>query len=91
MDLTIIDQYGLPIAMVIAFGWYIYRQNIWIQKELEGDMENSFLRLEQIIVELINQQKKTQLELSEIKGYIGGIEKIISRLSGNGLSKKRND
>ena len=87
MDLTLIDQYGLPIAMLVAFGWYIYRQNIWIQKELEGDMENSFLRLEQIIVELISQQKKTQLELSEVKGYIGGIEKIITRLSGNGLKK----
>ena len=88
MDLAILDQYGLPISLVVAFGWYIYRQNIWIQKELEGDMENSFLRLEQIIVELISQQKKTQQELSEVKGYMGGIEKIITRLSGNGLSKK---
>ena len=90
-----IDQYGLPIAMVIAFGWYIYRQNIWIQKELEEDIEQGFQntkdgfdRVENIVIELISQQKKTQLELSEIKGYIGGIEKIITRLSGNGLSKK---
>ena len=88
MDLAILDQYGLPISLVVAFGWYIYRQNIWIQKELEGDMEASFQRIENIVIELINQQKKTQLELSEIKGYIGGIEKIITRLSGNGLKHK---
>ena len=95
MDLTLIDQYGLPIALVVAFGYYIWRQNIWIQGELEEDIEQGFAntkegfhRVEQIVIELISQQKKTQLELSEIKGYISGIEKIITRLSGNGLSKK---
>tara|TARA_R100001463_G_scaffold103514_2_gene157866 strand:+ start:2274 stop:2546 length:273 start_codon:yes stop_codon:yes gene_type:complete len=89
MDLALIDQYGLPIAMVVFFGYYIWRQTMWIQKELEGDMESSFQRLENIVIELISQQKKTQLELSEIKGYIGGIEKIITRLSGNGLRKDK--
>ena len=87
MDLTLIDQYGLPIAMVCAFGWYIWKQNNWIQKELETDMETSFARLENIQIELINQQKRTQMELAEIKGYIAGIESILQRLTGNGLKK----
>ena len=74
--------------MVVAFGWYIWKQNQWIQKELETDMETSFARQENIIIELINQQKLTQMELAEIKGYIAGIESILQRLTGNGLKKK---
>ena len=89
MDLTLIDQYGLPIAMVCAFGWYIWKQNQWIQKELEEDMEASFVRLEKIQIELINQQKRTQMVLAEIKGYISGIENILTKMSGNGLRKKK--
>ena len=87
MDLALLDQYGLPISMVVAFGWYIWKQNQWIQQELESDMEASFARQEAIIIELINQQKTTQMELAEIKGYIAGIESILQRLTGNGLSK----
>ena len=87
MDLSILDQYGLPVSMVVAFGWYIWKQNQWIQKELESDMETSFARLENIQIELINQQKLTQMELAEIKGYIAGIESILQRLTGNGLKK----
>jgi hypothetical protein len=74
--------------MVVAFGWYIWKQNQWIQQELESDMEASFARQEAIIIELINQQKTTQMELAEIKGYIAGIESILQRLTGNGLKKK---
>ena len=88
MDLALLDQYGLPISMVVAFGWYIWKQNQWIQQELESDMEASFARQENIIIELINQQKLTQMELAEIKGYIAGIESILQRLTGNGLKKK---
>ena len=89
MDLTLIDQYGLPISLVVAFGFYIWKQNQWIQKELETDMEASFVRLEKIQIELINQQKLTQMELAEIKGYISGIENILTKMSGNGLRKKK--
>ncbi len=88
MDLTLLDQYGLPVSLVIAFGYYIWKQNQWIQKELESDMEASFTRLENIQIELINQQKLTQMELAEIKGYIAGIESILQRLTGNGLKTK---
>ena len=89
MDLALLDQYGLPISMVVAFGWYIWKQNQWIQGELETDMEASFTRQENIIIELINQQKLTQMELAEIKGYISGIENILTKMSGNGLRKKK--
>ena len=89
MDLfQIINEFGLPVSLVIAFGWFINKQNKWIQDELEEDMDDQFGRLEAITVELISQQKKTQMELSEIKGYISGIESILTKMSGNGLRKK---
>ena len=87
MDLNIIDQYGLPIAITIAFGYFIWKQQTWIQKELVDDLENQFRRLEGIIIKLIDQQKITQMDLKQVKGYIEGIEDILSRLM-NGEPKK---
>ena len=87
MDLNIIDQYGLPIAITIAFGYFIWKQQTWIQKELVDDLENQFRRLEGILIKLIDQQKITQMDLKQVKGYIEGIEDILSRLM-NGESKK---
>jgi hypothetical protein len=87
VDLTIIDQYGLPIAITIAFGYFIWKQQTWIQKELVDDLEQQFRRLEGIIIKLIDQQKITQMDIKEVKGYIEGIEDILSRLI-NGEPKK---
>ena len=87
MDLTIIDQYGLPIAITVAFGYFIWKQQTWIQKELVDDLEQQFRRLEGIIIKLIDQQKITQMDLKQVKGYIEGIEDILSRLI-NGETKK---
>ena len=87
MDLNIIDQYGLPIAITIAFGYFIWKQQTWIQKELVDDLENQFRRLEGIIIKLIDQQKITQMDIKQVKGYIEGIEDILSRLM-NGEGKK---
>ena len=80
MDLTIIDQYGLPIAITIAFGYFIWKQQTWIQKELVDDLEQQFRRLEGIIIKLIDQQKITQMDIKEVQGYIECIEDILSRL-----------
>ena len=85
MDLTLIDQYGLPIAITIAFGYFIWKQQNWIQKELVEDLDDQFKRLEGIIVKLIDQQKITQMDIKQVKGYIEGIEHILSKLTGNGL------
>ena len=87
MDLNIIDQYGLPIAICIAFGYFIWKQQTWIQNELVDDLEQQFRRLEGILIKLIDQQKITQMDLKQVKGYIEGIEDILSRLMG----KKKGD
>ena len=87
MDLNIIDQYGLPIAITIAFGYFIWKQQTWIQNELVDDLEQQFRRLEGIIIKLIDQQKITQMDIKQVKGYIEGIEDILSRLM-NGEPRK---
>jgi hypothetical protein len=87
LDLSIIDQYGLPISITIAFGYFIWKQQTWIQKELVDDLEQQFRRLEGIIIKLIDQQKITQMDLKQVKGYIEGIEDILSRLM-NGEPKQ---
>jgi|TARA_R110002074_G_scaffold304609_1_gene475860 hypothetical protein len=87
VDLSIIDQYGLPISITIAFGYFIWKQQTWIQKELVDDLEQQFRRLEGILIKLIDQQKITQMDLKQVKGYIEGIEDILSRLM-NGEPKK---
>ena len=89
MDLSIIDQYGLPIAIVIAFGYFIWKQQTWIQNELVDDLENQFRRLESIIIKLIDQQKITQMDIKQVKGYIEGIEHILAKLTGTGLNNNK--
>ncbi len=89
MDLTLIDQYGLPIAGIIALGYFVWKQQHWIQKELVDDLDERFKRLEGIVIKLIDQQKLSQLDIKEIKGYMEGIEHILSKLSGNGLTRGR--
>ena len=84
---SVIKDFGLPVSMVIACFYFINKQSKWIQEELEEDMEQSFQRLEKIQIELISQQKKTQMELTKVRGYIEGIEDILTRLTGNGLKK----
>ena len=60
--LAILERFGLPVAIVIAFGYFIWKQQHWIQKELVEDLEEDFTRLEGIIVKLIDQQKITQMD-----------------------------
>ena len=83
--LAIIEQFGVPITMCIAFGYFIWKQNQFIQKELIEELDESFGRLEAIIIKLIDQQKITQLDVKEIRGYVNGIEDILAKLTGNKL------
>ena len=89
MDLlAILDQYGIPMAVAVAFGYFIWKQNNFIQYTLMEELEESFTRLEGIIVKLIDQSKLTQLEQKEIKASYHAIVEILSSLSCNGLKEK---
>ena len=81
MDIfQILELYGIPVVVTIVFGYFIWKQNQWIQNELVEEIETNNKRLEAIIIKLIDQQKKVQLEQKQISGYIGGIRDIMIKL-----------
>ena len=84
----ILERFGLPVAMVVALGWYVKAQNAWIQNELQTELRESFERLESIIIKLIDAQKGMQINQAEIKAKIAAIIEIMASLSGNGLKEK---
>ena len=86
--LGILETFGLPVMMVIALGWYVNRQNSFIQNELQTELRESFTRVEGIIIKLIDQSKTNQLEQRDIKASYRAIVEILSSMSGNGLKEK---
>ena len=96
MDLiNILETFGLPVAMVIALGWYVNRQNSFIQNELQTELRESFTRVEGIIIKLIDAQKTMQMNQKEIMASYRAIVEILAAMSGNGLKdkflRKKND
>ena len=74
--------------MCVAFGFFIWKQNKFIQDELQKELRESFGRLEGILIKLIDAQKGMQINQAEIKSRISAIIEIMASLSGNGLKEK---
>ena len=85
---TILETFGVPVTMSIAFGFFIWKQNKFIQDELQKELRESFGRVEGIIIKLIDAQKSGLMEQKEIKASYHAIVEILSSLSGNGLKEK---
>ena len=81
MDLfAILEKFGIPVAVACAFGFFIWRQNQFIQKELMEELEQDFKRLEMIIIKLIDQQKKMQIEMRGIVKSYQSLVDIVTKL-----------
>ena len=81
MDIqNLISELGVPVAVAIAMGYFIWRSQTYIQEDLSKDIASKFERLEGIIVALINQQKKMQIELRGIKAKYEALVDIILKL-----------
>ena len=78
--LQILEQYGIPICVAIAFGYFIWKQNQFIQKELMEELDQDFKRIEMIIIKLIDQQKKMQIEMRGIVKSYQSLVDIITKL-----------
>tara|TARA_R110001599_G_scaffold155722_1_gene341520 strand:+ start:175 stop:447 length:273 start_codon:yes stop_codon:yes gene_type:complete len=78
--LAVLERFGVPVAVAVAFGYFIWKQNQYIQDDLTKDIHSKFNRLEGIIVQLINQQKKMQIELRGIKSQYDALVTIITDL-----------
>ena len=86
--LTILEQFGIPVAVAMAFGFVIWKQKRFIQSTLMQDLDQDFKRLEGIIIKLIDQQKLIQLEQKALNRSYRALVEIIASLSGNGLKHK---
>ena len=84
----VLEQYGIPLCVSICFGFFIWKQNKYIQDDLSKDLHQKFNRLESILVKLIDQQKKMQLEQKGLENSYKALVEIIAKLSGNGLREK---
>ena len=89
--LEILETFGVPITMCIAFGFFIWKQNKWIQDDLKKDMDEQAKRLEGIVIGLIDAQKKLQTdfgrELSRLEGSYRSLTNIIEKLLRNKKSE----
>ena len=86
--IEILEQYGVPLVVAVAFWMFIQKQNKFIQDELQKELRESFARVESIIIKLIDKQKKMQLEQKGLENSYKTLVEIISSLSGNGLKNK---
>ena len=89
--ISILENYGIPVVVATAFGFFIWKQNKFIQDELMEELEEDFKRIEMIIIKLIDQQKKMQIEQKGIEKSYKALVDIMSKLlSGtrNGLKDK---
>ena len=84
----LLERYGVPLVVAVAFWLFIQKQNNFIQNELQKELRESFGRVEGIIIKLIDQQKRMQLEQKGIENSYKTLVEIISHLSGNGLKDK---
>ena len=75
----IIERVGVPVAMCMAFGYFIWKQNQFIQNELQKEMRESFARLEGIVIGLINALKKHTMDIKELKASYKAIVDIMQR------------
>ena len=86
--INLLEQYGVPLVVGVAFWFFIQKQNKYIQDELSKEMRESFGRVEGIIIKLIDQQKKMQLEQKGLENSYKTLVEVIASLSGNGLKDK---
>ena len=84
--LEILEKFGFPAAIAIAMGYFIWQSQQYIQNDLSKDLTSKFERLEGIIIALINQQKKMQIELRGIKSKYEALVEIVNKL----ILRKRN-
>ena len=75
--INLLETFGIPVTMTIAFGYFIWKQNSWIQNELASELDEKHKRLEAIVIKLIDAQKVMQLQQQDIKSSYQTIVDVI--------------
>ena len=86
--LVLLETYGVPLVVAVAFWLFIQKRTAFIEKELLENIDEHFSRLEGILIKLIDQQKKMQIEQKGIERSFKTLIRIMAELSGNGLRDK---
>ena len=81
MDLLqILETFGIPVAVAMAFGFFIWKQNKYIQDDLSKDLHHKFNRLEGILIKLIDNSKKSEIKQEGLSKSFQALVDIITRL-----------
>ena len=89
MDIfELVKEYGVSLVGLVALAYYVKTQNDWITNELQTELRESFARLEGIVIKLIDNSKKVEIQQSELKASYRAIVEILASMSGNGLKEK---
>ena len=86
--IDLLERFGIPLVVAGLFWAYIQKQQKYITEELSKELRESFIRIESIIITLIDQQKKLQIDQKGLERSFKALVEIISSLSGNGLKDK---
>jgi len=78
--ITLLEQFGIPVVVALAFGFFIWKQNKFIQDELMEELDERFKRLEGIVIKLIDQQKLMQMDIKEYKGALRMFIRLIKQI-----------
>lgn len=84
----VLDRYGIAVVGSVAMAFYIWKSTKFIQDELTRELRESFGRVEGILIKLIDNQKRMQLEQKGIENSYKTLVEVIAKLSGNGLKDK---
>jgi len=78
--LDVIERFGIPVAVTMAFGYFIWVQNKWIRVNLMEELDESHDRLENILIKLIDASKQHSIELRGLKASYAALVTIIKSL-----------
>ena len=78
--IALLEQFGIPVVVALAFGFFIWKQNKFIQDELMEELDERFKRLEAIVIKLIDQQKLMQMDIKEYKGALRMFVRLLKEL-----------
>ena len=78
--IAILQEFGFPVLIALSLGYLLWKQQHWIQDELIEELEEKFKRIEMIIIKLIDQQKKMQIEQRGILKSYQSLVEIVTKL-----------
>ena len=78
--MEIIERFGIACAVAVAMGFFIHRNQVFLQQPLMKELDQDFKNLTGIIIKLIDNSKRAELKLQEVVSKYNALVKIITDL-----------